>query len=104
MSFQEDPNTIRWRLNLKSQVDQVYQMLSTDAGRASFWGESAIERDGCIHFVFPNRIRWEAEILKTNPPHHYEVRYFDNSADAFALEEDGQGGHRFDFDGHRCTA
>jgi hypothetical protein len=92
MNFQEDPNTIRWQLHLRSTIDQVYQMLSTDAGRASFWAESAIERDGCIHFVFPNRITWDADILMANQPHHYEVQYFDNSIVIFTLDEDGQGG------------
>jgi len=92
MSFQEDSNTICWRLHLKSPIDRVYQILSTDAGRASFWAESAIERNGYIHFAFPNGLTWDALIKRANPPHHYEVQYFDNSDAAFALEEDGQGG------------
>jgi len=48
MSFQDDPNTIQWRLHLKSPIEKVYQALSTDSGRASFWAESAIERDDSI--------------------------------------------------------
>ena len=92
MSFQDDPNTIRWQLHLNSPVEDVYQSLSTNEGRESFWAESAIERDGVIHFVFPNKITWEAQVLESVPPHRFSVRYFDNSVVTFALVEDGQGG------------
>ncbi len=92
MSFQEDPNTIRWRLHLNSPITMVYQALSTDTGRASFWAESAIERDGIIHFVFPNKVSWEGRVLEAIPPRRYTVQYLGNSTASFALEEDGQGG------------
>ncbi len=68
MIFQSDPNIIRWRLHLNSPIAQVYQALATDAGRASFWAESAIERDRLIHFVFPNGITWEAQVLEAHLP------------------------------------
>jgi len=92
MGFQMDPNTIRWRLHLGSPIDKVYQAISTDAGRASFWAESALERDGVIHFVFINQVTWDAQILLADPPRRYTVQYYGNSIAAFTLEEDGQGG------------
>jgi uncharacterized protein YndB with AHSA1/START domain len=92
MTFQSDPNAIRWRLHLRSPVAQVYRALSTDDGRASFWAESAMERDGVIHFVFPNNVTWDARILQAVPPHRYAVQYYGNSIATFTLEEDGQGG------------
>jgi uncharacterized protein YndB with AHSA1/START domain len=92
MAFQDDPNIIRWRLHLTSPILKVYQALSTDTGRASFWAESAIERNGIIHFVFPNKITWDAHILQAIPPHQFAVRYYDDSEADFTLEEDGQGG------------
>ena len=92
MSFQNDPQSIRWRLHLKSPVARVYQALSTDAGRASFWAESAIEHDGVIRFVFPNNLIWDARLLQADPPHVFVLRYFDDSIAAFTLEQDGQGG------------
>ena len=54
LSFQDDPNPMTWRLHLKSPVTKVYQTLTTDAGRASFWEESASEKDRTIYFMFPN--------------------------------------------------
>jgi uncharacterized protein YndB with AHSA1/START domain len=73
-------------------VARVYQALSTDAGRASFWAESAIERNGVICFVFPNNLTWDARILQADPPHYFVVRYFGDSIAAFTLEQDGLGG------------
>ena len=92
MIFQSDSNQIRWRLHLKSAPERVYQALSTDAGRASFWAESAIERDGIIHFVFPNKMTLNARILGAIPSSQYTVQYFGNSITNFLLEEDGRGG------------
>ena len=92
MVFQNDPDTIRWRLHLKSPVAKVYRALSTDAGRLSFWAESAVERDGVIHFFFPNQVTWEARILQANPPHQYALEYYGGSITRFTLEDDGQGG------------
>ena len=92
MSFQDDPNLIRWRLYLKMPNTRVFQALSTDAGRASFWAESAMETNGVIQFVFPNQMTWDAHILESIPPKKYVVQYFGNSITAFTLEEDGEGG------------
>lgn len=92
MSFQDDPNEIRWRLQLRSPIDEVYRALSTDAGRASFWAESAVERDGVIHFVFPGGVAWDGRVLEAVPPRRYSVLYYGNSTATFALEDDGRGG------------
>ena len=48
MSFQDDQTKIRWRLSLRSPIEKVYELLSTDAGRAGFWAERAVEHDGVI--------------------------------------------------------
>lgn len=92
MSFQADPQTIRWRLHLQSPVTKVYQALATDSGRASFWAESANEEFGVIHFIFPNQVTWDARILQADPPHTYAVEYYGHSVATFTLAEDGQGG------------
>jgi uncharacterized protein YndB with AHSA1/START domain len=92
MPFQNDPDAILWRLHLRSPVSKVYQALSTDTGRASFWAESAVERSGIIQFVFPNSAVWDAEVLEAVPPRYYAVRYYGGSVAAFTLEDDGRGG------------
>lgn len=92
MPFQDDPDAIRWRLHLKSPVETVYQALSTDAGRATFWAESAVEHDGIIQFVFPGDLRWDGRVLKADPPRLYSVEYYGGSVATFTLEDDGWGG------------
>jgi hypothetical protein len=92
MTFHKDPNVIRWRLHLKSRPELVYQTLSTDIGRASFWAESAVEQDGIIHFVFPNKLTWDGRILEAIPHRKYTVQYYGNTVSTFLLEDDGQDG------------
>lgn len=92
MSFQDDSNSIRWRLHFKSPLALVYEALSTNVGRASFWAEAATEHDGVIRFVFPNGMTWDAQILQAIPPHKYALHYYGNSVATFELVEDSQGG------------
>ena len=83
---------VRWKLRFKSSPQVVYDKLSTDEGRASFWAESAIEQDGVIHFVFPNQAEWKGRILKNEPPHLFKVEYYGGSITTFKLDPDGLGG------------
>jgi uncharacterized protein YndB with AHSA1/START domain len=92
MPFQDDRNSICWRLHLKSGRAEVYQALATDVGRTSFWAESTVERNGSIRFVFPNGAAWDGEILLAEPPHRYTVRYYGGSTAAFVLKDDDRGG------------
>ena len=91
MTFQNDPDIIRWKLHLKSSPQVVYQKLSTDEGRASFWAESAVEKDGVIHFVFPNQAEWKGRILERTS-HQFKVEYYGGSITTFELHPDGVGG------------
>ena len=92
MVFQSDTTTIRWRLHLKSSPQAVYQKLSTDEGRASFWAESAVEQDGMIHFVFPNQAEWNGKILENVPPERFQVEYYGGTIATFELNPDSSGG------------
>ena len=92
MTFQADPKKIQWRLHLKSPIHQVYAALATDAGRAGFWAESAEERDGVIHFVFPNGWHWAGRIVEAVPPIRFSVQYIGDTTVAFDLSDDGSGG------------
>jgi uncharacterized protein YndB with AHSA1/START domain len=92
VTFQEDPNAIRWRLHLQAPPEAVYQAIATDQGRAGFWAQSAQERDGVIHFAFPNGLTWAGEILRADPPWLYAIIYFGGSKVTFHLAKDGQGG------------
>jgi hypothetical protein len=92
MIFQSDPDIIRWKLHLKSSPQSVYQTLSTDGGRASFWAESAVEQDGIIHFIFPNHAEWKGRILEKDVPRKFKVEYYGGSITTFELDSDGKEG------------
>ena len=92
MAFQGDAGVIRWRLHLKASPARVYEMLATEEGRATFWAEAAIARDGAIDFVFPNGLTWHGNVLQADRPRRYAVEYFGGSVSTFVLEEDGAGG------------
>jgi uncharacterized protein YndB with AHSA1/START domain len=92
MTFQPDPEVITWRLHLRSSPAAVYDLLATDAGRARFWAEEAVERDGAIDFVFPGGQHWRSAILAREPGRRFSVVYYGGSTTTFTLADDGQGG------------
>jgi uncharacterized protein YndB with AHSA1/START domain len=92
MAFQNNPGLIRWKLHLNSSPQDVYQLLSTNEGRASFWAESAIEQEGMIHFVFPNQAQWKGKIFENEPPHKFKLEYYGGSITTFELNPDGSDG------------
>lgn len=83
---------IHWKLHLRSSPEHVYRMLSTGSGRRKFWAERAEKVDGLIHFQFPNGQTWDGVVLSENPPHHYQVEYYDGSRTNFYLQADGEAG------------
>jgi len=76
MSFQPDPDRIVWRVHIDAPPEVVYDTLATDAGRATFWAESAVERDGVIRFVFPDGSETSARILHAERPRELAIEYF----------------------------
>ena len=82
---------IRWRLHLPVPPETVFEALATDAGRAAFWAESAVERDGAIDFRFVNGINHRSRILERQPPSLYAIDYFGGEA-RFELGSDDAGG------------
>jgi len=67
---------VQWRIHLHSPPSAVYGLLSTDDGRARFWAEEAVERDGHIEFRFPGGQYWRGRILSQAPPDHFRVEYY----------------------------
>ncbi len=84
--FQSNPDVIEWRIHFQSPPERVYEFLTTDAGRAQFWAESAVD------FVFPNGWTWRGPILEQVPNEKYVVEYFRHSVTTFELQDDGKGG------------
>ncbi len=84
--------TLTWRLRLSAPPERVYALLATDAGRARFWAESAVEAGGHIRFVFPNGAVWRGQVLTAEPPRRFSLIYYGGSTATFDLAEDGHGG------------
>lgn len=82
---------IRWRMHLPVSPQQVFDAIASDEGRASFWAESAVERDAAIEFVFINGDRCTSRILERRPPGLFVIDYMGGPA-RFELTEDGAGG------------
>ena len=82
---------IRWKVHIPVPPERVFAALNTDAGRASFWAESAVEREGVIDFEFINGMSYRSRILERVPPTRFSIDYFDAVA-TFELESDGKAG------------
>lgn len=88
----DDPGgPIRWRMHIPAPPERVYDALDSDAGRAAFWAESAIETDGAIEFRFINGYTWRSAIVERRAPHVFAIQYFGGLA-RFELTGDGRGG------------
>ncbi len=83
---------IVWRIHLALAPERVFEFFSTDEGRARFWAESAVEKEGEIHFIFPGGQTWQGKILASDPPRLFRLVYYGGSTTTFLLEEDGTGG------------
>jgi uncharacterized protein YndB with AHSA1/START domain len=82
---------IRWRLHIPAPPGRVFAALDSAEGRASFWAESAIERDGYIEFRFINGCAHKGKVLERRPPHFIAIDYIGGPA-RFELTPDGRGG------------
>jgi uncharacterized protein YndB with AHSA1/START domain len=78
-------------MHLPVSPQLVYAALDSDAGRAAFWAESAVERDGAIEFRFANGYVHAGRVLERQPGAVWAVDYFGGEA-RFELTPDGRGG------------
>jgi uncharacterized protein YndB with AHSA1/START domain len=65
-------------VRIAAPIERVYDALATDAGRASFWAESAVESGGVIHFRFPDGTEYASRILRAERPHLFAIEYFES--------------------------
>ena len=91
MTGDEPGGPIRWRMHLPVPPERVFEALDTDEGRASFWAEWALERDGVIEFTFVNGARTLSRIVRREAPRVFALDYFGAVA-RFELTADGRGG------------
>jgi uncharacterized protein YndB with AHSA1/START domain len=86
------PHAIFWRVHFSSSRQKVFEALSTDRGRRTFWAEQAPEIDGFVHFKFSNGAELQSRVLEARPPELFRVEYFGGSQVRFELADDGTGG------------
>lgn len=91
MSFQPEPGVVSWKLHFEASREKVFEALSTDAGRAGFWAESAPEADGAITFNFLNHPPVAGRVLGREAGSSFTVEYF-GAVTEFSLSDDGKGG------------
>ena len=83
---------IHWHLHLNTDIMQLYRFLDSDLGRSRFWAESAVEKHGSIHFIFPNSQTFVGRILERVPSQRFKLVYYGGSITTFDLVPDGAGG------------
>jgi uncharacterized protein YndB with AHSA1/START domain len=91
MGLPSRPQEIVWRLHLASPPEDVFALLSTDAGRERFWCESSRQSGDRIAMRFINGVETETLVLACAPPASIAFRYFDSDV-VFELAPDGKGG------------
>ncbi|GAB4518083.1 MAG: hypothetical protein Tsb0010_02290 [Parvularculaceae bacterium] len=76
---------------MHSSVEEVFDLLSTDAGREAFWAEESREAEGAVALRFPNGATETARILASETPRLFELSYF-GVRTRFALADAPDGG------------
>lgn len=92
-TFQPTQGEIHWKIHFRSNPQNVYEMLSTDEGRAQFWAEATEESGDTLIFHLlnePHRI--DGRVLERVPGRRYAVEYFAGSTATFEFDPDGRGG------------
>jgi uncharacterized protein YndB with AHSA1/START domain len=92
MPEEQGQSPIRLRVQLAAAPEKAFWALSTAAGRASFWADSAEEEDGVVHFRFSNGMSLQSKILAHQAPHQFSLEYFGGSRVDFLLDDDGDDG------------
>ena len=91
MSFQSEAGTIRRKMHFASPPEKVFNALATGSGRASYWAESAPERNGQITFHILNYEPFSGRVLRCERLQVFALEYFGTIVE-FTLEGDGGGG------------
>ncbi len=91
MNSNRDEQRVQWRMHIPVPPASVFAALDSDDGRASFWAESAVERDGHIEFCFINGHSCRSRIIERRVPELFVVDYMGGPA-SFELCDDGKGG------------
>lgn len=83
--------TILWRLHTASRPERIWELLTTDAGRESFWAERSHGDGDRFRLSFLMGIEEECRVLEAVAPRRFAFTYF-GSRVLFELAPDGEGG------------
>lgn len=78
-------------MHIAVSPDRVFAALDSNEGRAAFWAESALEREGAIDFRFVDGSSCRSRIVERRRPHMWAVDYMGAVA-RFEMGQDERGG------------
>lgn len=81
---------ITWKVKLSQNPAAIYERLTTDQGRCSFWAERSHETLDGFELVFSNGQTTQVSVLETVAGQFFKVRYFE-APTSFSLEPIGEG-------------
>ncbi len=88
-----ETKSLCWQLQLAAPCQEVYRLLSTDAGRESFWVESSVQQGDQLLFSYPGGEQLAARILAQEPGRVFVLTHFEGSRLSFTLGERDGGTH-----------
>lgn len=83
---------IDWRIHFAGSPETVWQVWTTDAGRAGFWAETSRITEGGFDLAFLNGDALRIEIVEARAPELLVFRYFGGSTVTLDFAPDGSGG------------
>ncbi|MDY7397057.1 hypothetical protein UMM65_17580 [Aureibaculum sp. 2210JD6-5] len=86
MGNQKEVGQINWKVHFSTSIDQVYNALTTDEGRSTFWAEEAKEINGIIEFKILNYPVYKSKIIEKKYPNLFQLEYFGTDV-TFTLKE-----------------
>ena len=99
MSDQDEhcPNAgVNWKISLAAKPEDVFALISSDAGRAAFWAEESRTEGERFLLTFANGAQVDCRVIRLEPPHLISFEYFGGSRIDFRLEANPDGGTDFE--------
>jgi len=87
----EQRHDICLRLHLESEPERVFELLSTDEGRESFWVSRCRQHGDAITFSFPNGESLISRILESSRARRFSFTYFQDTVVTVELTEVAAG-------------
>jgi uncharacterized protein YndB with AHSA1/START domain len=83
--------TIIWRLHTAAPPERIWELLTTDRGRESFWAETSRSEGDRFILGFQMGVEGECRIVETVPASRFAFSYFGTHV-LIELAPDGEGG------------